>query len=102
MWAFGMGFAQYATNRCHHMESRPMSRSSLCAAILAGAVVLLMVGMSLKQRDPVAMAQQASFTCTEVIGFSQTDQWYEAGFISSVPDAGAWQIRWTDGASIDR
>jgi hypothetical protein len=79
-----------------------MSRSTLCAAVLAGAVVLLMVGMSLKQRDPVALAQQASFTCTEVIGFSQTDQWYEAGFITSVPDAGAWQIRWTDGASIDR
>jgi hypothetical protein len=45
---------------------------------------------------------QVGATCTEVIGFSQTDQWYEAGFISGVPDAGAWQIRWTDGASIDR
>lgn len=45
-------------------------------------------------------------TCTEVIGFSQTYQWFYGGpsydaFQSRAGDD-RWQLRWTDGASIDR
>src|SRR5258708_30441836 len=46
-------------------------------------------------------AQQAPITCTEVIGFSQTDQWYEGGFIQSVANPGNWQLRWYSGGSVD-
>src|SRR5438094_7358878 len=49
-----------------------------------------------------AMAQQVSYTCTEVIGFSQTDQWYEGGFRPSIPNPGNWQLRWFSGGSIDQ
>jgi hypothetical protein len=40
------------------------------------------------------------FTCTEVVGYSQTMQWYFGGF---VPEAGRgrWQLRWQGGGSID-
>ena len=69
--------------------------------------------------DPVTRAQMATFlgralgltpvtptgfTCTEVIGFSQTNQWYSGGeqrtyspFEELVGD-GAWQLRWFEGA----
>jgi hypothetical protein len=69
--------------------------------------------------DPVSRAQMATFlgralglepltptgfTCTEVIGFSQTNQWYSGGeqrtyspFEDLVEDD-AWQLRWFEGA----
>jgi hypothetical protein len=46
------------------------------------------------------MAQSAPGSCTEVIGFSQTAQWYWGGFIQSLTTDN-WQLRWRDGASID-
>jgi hypothetical protein len=69
--------------------------------------------------DPVTRAQMATFlgralgltpvtpaafVCTEVIGFSQTNQWYSGGeqrtfspFEDMVDDS-AWQLRWFEGA----
>ncbi len=46
-------------------------------------------------------SNEPAFVCTEVIGFSQTAQWYKAGFESGVQDA-TWQLLWHGGASIDR
>ncbi len=69
--------------------------------------------------DPVTRAQMASFlgralglqpviptgfTCTEVIGFSQTNQWYSGGEqrtyspFEDLVDDGSWQLRWFEGA----
>ncbi len=45
--------------------------------------------------------QIAAFECTQVIGFSQTNQWYSAGFESAV-DNSRWQLLWNSGASINR
>lgn len=42
----------------------------------------------------------SSFRCTLVIGFSQTNGWYSAGFESVVEDA-AWEELWQNGAAID-
>src|SRR5438067_1934276 len=66
----------------------------------AAVIVSLLCG--LVQNAPVATAQQSSFSCTEVIGFSQTDQWYEGGFVGSTQNSGAWQLRWFSGGSIDQ
>jgi hypothetical protein len=43
---------------------------------------------------------RGTFACTEVIGFSQTIQWYTAGFETYVADE-YWQRRAQGGASID-
>ncbi len=53
--------------------------------------------------NPVAVtvtAPPAAFTCTQVIGFSQTNDWYSRGFESLVADD-AWQELWRIGAAID-
>jgi hypothetical protein len=41
------------------------------------------------------------FTCTEIVGYSVTEQWYNGGFTAAVPDPTRWQLRWYNGASID-
>ena len=45
-------------------------------------------------------AQSSGFACSEMLGFSETAQWYD-GFIAAVPDPGSWQLRWTSGGSVD-
>ncbi|RMD98850.1 MAG: hypothetical protein D6812_12725 [Deltaproteobacteria bacterium] len=42
------------------------------------------------------------FACTEVIGFSQTRQWYVDSDFETLVEDGAWQLRAPSGASIDR
>ncbi len=44
--------------------------------------------------------QPSQYTCTQVIGYSQTNQWYSAGFESVVNDD-RWQEVWWHGAAID-
>lgn len=53
--------------------------------------------------NPVAVTVRqtpAAFTCTQVIGFSQTNDWFSRGFESFVDDD-AWQELWRIGAAID-
>src|SRR4051812_45790239 len=69
----------------------------LCACLLVLCVVAL-VGQS--RSAGVADAQAASSTCTNIIGFSQTNQWYFAGFQNSVGNPGRWELRWVGGGSI--
>ena len=45
--------------------------------------------------------QPPAFECTLVIGYSQVNQWYTAGFEDVVDDAG-WQLLWNSGAGVDR
>src|SRR4029434_5172654 len=46
-----------------------------------------------------------TYTCTEVVGFSQTMQWYFGGpgypTFTSIAGPGRWQLRWEGGAAID-
>ncbi len=42
----------------------------------------------------------AQFTCTHVIGYSQTAGWYHSGF-ETVVDDDAWQLVWRSGGAID-
>jgi hypothetical protein len=49
-----------------------------------------------------AAAGGGDFTCTEVIGFSQTAQWYlDAPDFEDVVGSDAWQLLWQSGAAID-
>lgn len=52
--------------------------------------------------DPADPVTPDDFSCTEVIGFSQTRQWYEAGFEEAVGNPEAWRLRALGGASVDR
>src|SRR5262249_13233456 len=50
--------------------------------------------------SPAAVHAQ-DFNCTEVIGYSQTMQWYFAGFPDQAGGRAHWQLRWQGGGSID-
>jgi hypothetical protein len=45
-------------------------------------------------------AINSDVSCTQVIGFSQTEGWYNAGFENYIDDE-KWQLLWQSGASID-
>jgi hypothetical protein len=72
---------------------------------------LVAQGESPKNKDPDAVTAQASFVCTEVLGFSQSMQWFmprathrEAGKASQLPVdpfLPGWQGRFTFGASVE-
>src|SRR5438445_13676726 len=79
-----------------------MKKSSSVRALAVTRATLALALLAVLLNLPVAAAQQAAYTCTEVIGFSETDQWYEGGFISNVPNPGNWQLRWFSGGSIDQ
>ncbi|GEM_PF-6837971 len=82
-------------------------------AVLATAFPRQLVaqGELQKNREPGAVAAQASFACTEVLGFSQSMQWFmsrathqEAGKASQLPVdpfLPGWQGRFTFGASVE-
>lgn len=50
--------------------------------------------------DPPTPPPSSQFTCTQVIGYSQTAGWYDAGF-EAVVDDDAWQLVWRSGGAID-
>src|SRR5205814_5359751 len=71
-----------------HMGS-PLLRAACAAALL--------IALS----GPQGVAAQSASTCTEFIGFSQTEQFYVTGFIHGVSNPGSWQLRWFSGGSVD-
>ena len=60
---------------------------------------LAAMSTSLGALQPAA-AQAGQFTCSEMLGFSETAQWYD-GFVAAIPDPAAWQLRWSSGGSVD-
>jgi hypothetical protein len=48
----------------------------------------------------VAPMPLEAFTCTQVIGFSQTRQWYEDSDFEALIGDSRWQLLWAPGASI--
>ncbi len=71
-----------------------MGSSQIRAAACSFALFCSLLG-------PRAATAQSGSTCTEFIGFSQTEQYYLSGFIHSVPNPGGWQLRWFSGGSVD-
>ncbi len=56
-----------------------------------------------KNPPPIPDNETENFVCTQVIGFSQTRQWYaDAPDFESVVDDDRWQLLWQGGAGIDR
>src|SRR6266487_70884 len=72
---------------------------SVTGVLVIGAWLLLSRGPL-----PHASAQSTSFACTEVLGFSQTMQWYfgAPGYPSfvSLAGPGQWQLRWEGGGDV--
>ena len=48
----------------------------------------------------VSVGRQEDFVCTQVIGYSQVNQWYK-GF-ESMLDNDRWELLWHTGAGVDR
>ena len=46
-------------------------------------------------------ADSDSFQCTLVIGYSQVQQWFDAGF-ENIVDNGRWQLLWAGGAGVEQ
>jgi len=69
-----------------------------CARSVAVALAL---GWALAPQTASLAAPAGGFVCTEVIGYSQTREWFTTGF-QSLAQAGAWQLRAVDGASVDQ
>src|SRR5436190_1560835 len=79
----------------HHTNPSPGSywRGLLVGVVLVGALAPL----SPRAITPNAEAASA---CTQIVGFSQTMQWYFAGFQSAVGNPVGWELRWVGGGSI--
>jgi hypothetical protein len=67
------------------------------ALVLVLSVLLASVALVAGTAPTARGADQA--TCTEVIGFSQTAQWFEGGF-ESVVAGSKYQLRWASGGDI--
>ena len=70
---------------------------ALCACLF---VLIALTAVGQANIAIVAEAQQASSTCTQIVGFSQTMQWYFAGFQSATGAPDRWELRWVGGGSI--
>ena len=66
-------------------------------------VISLLVAFATASWLTPAAGQDESFSCTLVIGFSQTAQWYRAsGTFESIVEDDRWQLKWAGGAGVDR
>lgn len=76
------------------------------AGVTAGCTASRFCPHDLMLRDQMAtflaraIALTANFGCTLVIGFSQTEQWFEAGFEQILPTAN-WELLAESGGSIE-
>src|SRR5579859_2920075 len=67
------------TERRTHLAKRAVAIVTAVVCALAGAF---------GQVSSVA-AQAAPFVCNEMLGFSETQEWYDAGFHPSIPNPGS-------------
>ena len=74
-----------------------MTRGQL-RALCACLFVLTVLAVSGQYRS--AGVANAAATCTQIVGFSQTMQWYFGGFQNAVGNPGSWELRWVGGGSI--
>jgi hypothetical protein len=76
-----------------------MQRTALKAGI--GVVVLIGVVGALIWNKGGPTTRAAAYGCTRVLGFSQTDQWYEGGSFESHVDGTEWELFWYRGGRVD-
>ena len=76
------------------MTSGHLRALGACLFVL---IVLAVLGQSTSAAT--VGAQQASASCTQIVGFSQTMQWYFGGFRDTVGGIN-WELRWVGGGSI--
>jgi hypothetical protein len=71
-------------------------------ALCVGAIVAVAACGAAPSLDASAQMDLAAAACTRVIGYSQTSQWYlAAGVFESLVDNGAWELQWTNGATLE-
>lgn len=63
--------------------------------LVAAGVMLALTGLGVRSNTSVA---NAASTCTQIVGFSQTMQWYFGSFREA--SGGTWELRWVGGGSI--
>src|SRR4051794_38297857 len=66
------------------------------SVLLAAGLLILPVASSGRITSGVA---SAASSCTQIVGFSQTMQWYFGGFKTPANSAN-WELRWEGGGSI--
>jgi hypothetical protein len=76
------------------MTSGHLRALGACLFVL---IVLAVLGQSTSAA--IVGAEQASASCTQIVGFSQTMQWYFGGFRDTVGGI-SWELRWVGGGSI--
>jgi hypothetical protein len=86
-------------NRGHHPAGRRAARRKLSLTMKRWLLACALTLGAAAPASPVA-AQAAEFVCTEIVGYSQTMQWFFEGFAPTMGRA-RWQLRWQGGASID-
>jgi hypothetical protein len=84
-----------------HLSGNKMVHRRLRSLAIGNTVAALVLATLVGPAANVTAQQAPAFTCTEVIGFSQSEQWYDGGFIASVANPGNWQLRWYSGGSVD-
>jgi hypothetical protein len=75
-----------------------MSNWHLRALFVCG--LILIVFSTISHQNSATSAEAASVTCTQIVGFSQTMQWYFAGFQTTISNTKSWELRWVGGGSI--
>src|SRR5215472_10388981 len=75
-----------------------MSSWRLRALFVCG--MILVVFITISHQNSATSAEAASVTCTQIVGFSQTMQWYFAGFQTTISNTKSWELRWVGGGSI--
>ncbi len=78
-------------------------RRSLAGVLIAACLAAAACGGSSGEgaaRSPAAPENPAAYECSQVIGFSQTSEWYSGGFEAAL-DGARWQLLWRAGSNID-
>lgn len=83
-----------------------MMRQTIFSVSLAACVLLLCACQSRTDdaRGGVVVVEpfEPPYRCTQVIGFSQTSEWFMQGVFEALAGDGYWQLLWASGAGIER
>ena len=79
-----------------------MTNRAFVTATLLAAVALCVHGLSGREAAAGPQSNAARYTCLQVIGFSQTANYYsEAPDFEMAVDNSRWQLLWNNGASVN-
>ena len=69
---------------------------------LIATVLMLSTTVYGEECPPIDPPPTSDFTCTEVIGFSQTKGYYVDGDIEKHINGNQWQLRWKSGTGVEK